>query len=81
MRERIFHGILQRSLLGSRITVLPWKSLNLQMHHHQNEYWIVVKSTARMTIGDKVTYVHENGSIYVPKTVPHGLENPGKIPF
>ena len=64
-----------------RITVLPGESLSLQMHHHRSEHWIVVKGTARVTIGDKTTYVHENESIYVPKTTPHRLENPGKIPL
>lgn len=64
-----------------RITVLPGESLSLQMHHHRSEHWIVVKGTAKVTIGDRVTYVHENESIYVPKTTPHRLENPGKIPL
>ncbi len=51
------------------------------MHHHRSEHWIVVKGTAKVTIGDKTVYVHENESIYVPKTTPHRLENPGKIPL
>lgn len=64
-----------------RITVLPGESLSLQMHHHRSEHWIVVKGTAKVTIGDRTVYVHENESIYVPKTTPHRLENPGKIPL
>jgi mannose-1-phosphate guanylyltransferase/mannose-6-phosphate isomerase len=39
----------------------------------------VVKGTAKVTIGNKVMYIHENESAYVPKSTPHRLENLGKI--
>jgi len=64
-----------------RIVVKPGAKLSLQMHHHRSEHWVVVKGTAKVTIGDKVMYVHENESVYVPKSTPHRLENPGKIPL
>lgn len=64
-----------------RITVKPGESLSLQMHYHRSEHWIVVKGTAKVTIGDKTIYVHENESVYVPKTTLHRLENPGKVPL
>lgn len=62
-----------------RITVNPGASLSLQMHHHRSEHWIVVKGTAKVKIGDKEIFVHENESIYVPKSTLHRLENPGKV--
>ncbi len=64
-----------------RITVMPGQKLSLQMHHHRSEHWIVVKGTAKVTIGEKTLYVHENESVYVPKSTLHRLENPGKIPL
>jgi mannose-1-phosphate guanylyltransferase/mannose-6-phosphate isomerase len=68
-----------------RITVYPGESLSLQMHHHRSEHWIVVKGTAKVVLEDgkeaKEHYVHENESIYVPKTTRHRLMNPGKIPL
>jgi mannose-1-phosphate guanylyltransferase / mannose-6-phosphate isomerase len=64
-----------------RIVVKPGASIDLQIHHHQNKHWIVVKGTAKVTIGDRVMYVHENESVYVPKSTPHRLENPGEIPL
>ncbi len=64
-----------------RITVNPGASLSLQMHHHRSEHWIVVKGTAKVTIADRETFVHENESVYVPKSTLHRLENPGKIPL
>jgi mannose-1-phosphate guanylyltransferase/mannose-6-phosphate isomerase len=62
-----------------RIVVKQDGRLSLQMHHHRAEHWIVVRGTARVTIGNKVSVLHENESIYVPSGAQHRLENPGKI--
>src|SRR3984957_19531300 len=65
--------------LVKRIVVKQGGRLSLQMHHHRAEHWIVVRGTARVTIGNKVSVLHENESIYVPSGAQHRLENPGKI--
>jgi len=62
-----------------RIVVDPGHRLSLQMHFHRSEHWVVVKGTAKVTIGNKEMLVHENESIYVPKSETHRLENPGKV--
>jgi mannose-1-phosphate guanylyltransferase / mannose-6-phosphate isomerase len=62
-----------------RIVVKPGGRLSLQMHHHRAEHWIVVRGTARVTIGDDTKIVHENESTYIPIGAKHRLENPGKI--
>ncbi len=62
-----------------RIVVKQGGRLSLQMHHHRAEHWVVVRGTARVTINDSVTLLHENESIYVPSGARHRLENPGKI--
>ncbi len=64
-----------------KITVKPGETLSLQLHFHRSEHWIVVKGTAKVVIGNEEHYVHENESIYVPKSTKHRLENPGKIPL
>ena len=52
----------------------------LQMHHHRAEHWIVVRGTARVTIGKDVrSLAMKTSSIYVPIGERHRLENPGKI--
>jgi len=55
------------------------------MHHHRSEHWIVVKGTAKLVLEEagelKEYFVHENESIYVPKTTKHRLINPGKVPL
>lgn len=64
-----------------RIVVKPNQKLSHQLHYHRSEHWIIVKGTARVTIGKKVSMVHENESTYVPKSTSHRLENPGRVPL
>ena len=64
-----------------RLSVKPGASLSLQMHHHRAEHWIVVRGTARVTIGDEVSLLSENESVYIPLGTTHRLENPGVIPL
>lgn len=62
-----------------RIVVNPNERLSMQMHHHRSEHWVVIKGAAKVIIGSEETFMHENESIYIPKSMPHRLENPGKI--
>jgi mannose-1-phosphate guanylyltransferase/mannose-6-phosphate isomerase len=64
-----------------RIVVNRGEKLSLQMHHHRSEHWVVIKGTARVTTGDEVKFVHENESVYIPKSTLHRLENPGRVPL
>jgi mannose-1-phosphate guanylyltransferase/mannose-6-phosphate isomerase len=64
-----------------KLTVNPGEELSLQRHIHRSEHWVVVKGTAKVTLGEKELFVHENESVYVPKTTKHSLANPGKIPL
>jgi mannose-1-phosphate guanylyltransferase/mannose-6-phosphate isomerase len=62
-----------------RIVVKAGGRLSLQMHHHRAEHWVVVRGTARVTLGSEVKTLHENESIYIPIGTRHRLQNPGKI--
>lgn len=64
-----------------RIVVNPGATLSLQKHHHRAEHWIVVRGTAEVTNGDKVTLLTENQSTYIPLGQTHRLANPGKVPL
>jgi mannose-1-phosphate guanylyltransferase/mannose-6-phosphate isomerase len=64
-----------------RIVVTPGGILSLQKHRHRAEHWVVVRGTAEVTIGDKVSAVHENESVYIPIGSVHRLANKGKIPL
>jgi mannose-1-phosphate guanylyltransferase/mannose-6-phosphate isomerase len=62
-----------------RIVINPGKSISLQRHHHRAEHWIVVKGAAKITKNGDVFNVHENESIYVPKSTTHRVENEGIV--
>jgi len=62
-----------------RIMVHPGAALSLQSHVHRSEHWIVVAGTARVTVGEAVTLVTENQSVYIPVGSKHRMENPGKV--
>jgi mannose-1-phosphate guanylyltransferase / mannose-6-phosphate isomerase len=64
-----------------RIVVHPGATLSLQSHVHRAEHWIVVSGTARVTVGDQISLMTENQSIYIPLGARHRLENPGKLPM
>lgn len=59
----------------------PGASLSLQKHHHRAEHWIVVTGTAEVQVGEKVSILSENQSVYIPLGEIHRLTNPGKVPL
>ncbi len=62
-----------------RLTVLPKKRLSLQMHYHRCEFWVVVRGTAKVTIGDREFLLKKGESTFIPIGEKHRLENPGNI--
>jgi mannose-1-phosphate guanylyltransferase/mannose-6-phosphate isomerase len=62
-----------------RLAIYPGKSISLQLHRHRAEHWIVVKGIAEIIRGDEVVKVHENESIYVPKSTKHRVKNHGDV--
>jgi mannose-1-phosphate guanylyltransferase / mannose-6-phosphate isomerase len=64
-----------------QVVVDPGQRLSLQLHHRRAEHWVVVQGQARVTIGDTVSLVLPNQSVYVPVETAHRLENPGAEPL
>lgn len=62
-----------------KISVNPGAALSLQLHHHRSEHWVVIQGVARVTVGESAQLVHENESVFIPKSTRHRLENPGKV--
>ena len=63
------------------IIVDPGEALSLQMHVHRSEHWVVVRGSAEVTVGDRVSILQENESTYIPAGTKHRLANPGKVPL
>lgn len=58
-----------------RIIVNPGCSLSLQSHKYRSEHWVVVEGLATVTVGDVVTELRNNESIYIPANTKHRLSN------
>ena len=58
-----------------RIIVNPKNRLSLQRHKYRNEHWVLVSGRARITVGDKTSYLNENESTYIKAGQKHRLEN------
>jgi len=63
------------------IMVKPGGRLSLQMHHKRAEHWVVVEGVAQVTVGDKVSTLRENESVFIPLGEKHRLENLGTVPM
>ena len=61
---------------AKRLSVKPGARLSLQLHHKRAEHWVVIKGTARVTVGDKVFDLTADQSTYIPVETKHRLENP-----
>jgi mannose-1-phosphate guanylyltransferase/mannose-6-phosphate isomerase len=62
-----------------KLTIYPGGSLNLQMHHHRVEHWIVIKGIAKVIKNKEVIFLNSNESIFIPKKTKHQLSNPEKV--
>ncbi|WP_308515752.1 mannose-1-phosphate guanylyltransferase/mannose-6-phosphate isomerase [Sphingomonas flavescens] len=63
------------------IVVEPGQTLSLQLHHQRSEHWVVVRGTAEVTVGDEVSMLGPNQSVYIPVETKHRLANPGDKPL
>jgi len=58
-----------------RIMVEPGKILSLQLHHHRDEHWVIVKGIATVTVGGSVTEKKENETVFIPRETAHRIAN------
>lgn len=64
-----------------RITVNPGACLSLQLHHHREEHWVIVKGRALVTRGEEILELARNASVFIPVETAHRIENPGTEPL
>jgi mannose-1-phosphate guanylyltransferase/mannose-6-phosphate isomerase len=86
--KRVFRpwGSYETVDLGSRhqvkhIMVRPGGRLSLQMHHKRAEHWVVVEGTAQVTVGETVSTLNVNESVFIPLGEKHRLENTTDTPL
>lgn len=64
-----------------RVVVRPKGRLSLQKHFQRREHWVVIKGTARVTLGSKVFSLRMGQSVDIPIQAKHRLENFGTLPL
>lgn len=64
-----------------RLTLNPRAQLSFHMHHQRAEHWVVIKGSAKVTIGEEGFQIAENQSASVPMGKWHCLENTGSNPL
>jgi mannose-1-phosphate guanylyltransferase/mannose-6-phosphate isomerase len=64
-----------------RLVVNPGEMLSLQTHRHRSEHWVVVRGTARVTIGDAERTLTTGATAFVPQSAAHRIANPGEEPL
>jgi mannose-1-phosphate guanylyltransferase/mannose-6-phosphate isomerase len=55
--------------------------INLHIHLHRNEHWVIVSGTAEVEIDGETKLLIRGESTYVKNGTPHQLKNPGIIPL
>ena len=58
-----------------KICVNPHSKLSLQLHHYRGEHWIIVKGTAKVTLGDNILTKTVDEAVYIPVNTKHRIEN------
>lgn len=56
------------------ITVNPGEALSLQHHKNRSEFWVIVKGTGFVTVGDVRTEAHEGDRYSIDAGIHHRAE-------
>jgi len=64
-----------------RIVVLPNKRLSLQLHHHRQEHWLVIKGHGIVTRNEERIEVGPGEAVDLPREARHRVENRGDEPL
>lgn len=64
-----------------KILMKPSQRTPLRRHHHRTMHLVVLKGTAKLSVGGETVFLHENESYFVPKSTPYGIENVGRVPL
>ena len=62
----------------NHIAIKPGAGMSLQKHFKRTEHWVVVEGRAQVTKNSDSFDLGPNESTFIPRGVPHRLQNPGK---
>jgi mannose-6-phosphate isomerase-like protein (cupin superfamily) len=59
----------------------PGHRLSLQLHHHRDEHWVIVRGQALLTLGERTWEAGPGEAIDVPRQMRHRIANAGHTPL
>ncbi len=59
----------------------PGQGVSLHFHPDLEEIYYVLSGYGMMTIGDETKEIERYDVVYIPKTLPHTLNNTGNVPL
>lgn len=90
-KEAVEHTTLyykwgHQSVLGTgknykmkQLVIRPGESIESKMHYHRSVHWVVIQGAAEVIIDGEAQMLHDNESVFIPKTTYYSINNPGKI--
>lgn len=77
-----FEGLIKEQRFQvKKIIVKTGEELSLQKHYHRSEHWIVCQGSAEVLVDNKLSFLTEGQSVFIPTGIVHQLRNPGKVPL
>lgn len=58
-----------------KLEVFPAQRLSLQLHHHREEHWLVVKGQPTITVGERTWQASVGEQVFIPCETKHRLAN------
>ncbi len=56
------------------LSVKPNEELSLQLHHHRDEFWKIIKGEATIVVGEKEVKGKEGDEFSIPREKPHRIK-------
>ena len=64
-----------------KIIVSPGHRISLQYHLKRSEHWVITQGQGLIQVGEDLTILTRNQSVYIPKGVIHRITNKGDTPL
>jgi mannose-6-phosphate isomerase-like protein (cupin superfamily) len=77
-RSELYHEFLRRPSLSAGIYELPAGGTDPQQPHGEDEVYVVLAGSARLSAGDSVIPVEPGSIVFVRAGVPHAFQDIGE---
>lgn len=79
--ELLFDFPQTETMTMGYIQVAPGEKTHLGSHPDEEEFYIILKGTASLLLGETVTEIHGGETVYVPRNTIHQMTCLGDVPL